>query len=237
MCSQKIITQHQPEFMPWMGFFYKILHCDTFIILDAVQFKKNHFSNRNKIRIPNKEGWQYINIPVYINGNSTQNFNEVIVLDLKSKNWKNKLLKSIYFSYKKTDYFDQVYSLIENCININTNKLIDINIALIFAILDFLEIKKEILLQSDLNIHSSGTQLMVDTTLRCNSNIYLSGPSGKKYLDHKLLKQHNIEVIFKDFTHPIYKQVHGEFISHMSIIDLLFNNGKQSKNILQGDAL
>jgi hypothetical protein len=235
MCKQKIITLHQPEFMPWMGFFYKILHSDTYVILDAVQFKKNHFSNRNKIRITSKTGWQYINIPVSIKGNSKQNFNQITIQN--SPNWKKKLLKAIYYSYQKSNYFDQVYPLIENCINTNSNRLIDINITLILAVLEFLEIKKEILFQSDLNINSSATQLVIDGTLACNSNIYLSGPSGKKYLDHKLLKQHNIEVIFKDFTHPLYKQVHGEFISHMSIIDLLFNNGKQSKNILQGDAL
>jgi len=68
MYNKKIITLHQPEFMSWMGFFYKILHSDTYVILDAVQFKKNHFSNRNKIRITSKTGWQYINIPVYIKG-------------------------------------------------------------------------------------------------------------------------------------------------------------------------
>jgi hypothetical protein len=220
-----IVTGHQPEFLPWAGYFNKIIQSDVFIIVDDVQYKKRTFENRNKIRSNNDKGHVFITIPVEKCG-SFPRINEVYAVD---NNWRDIMLKSLYLSYSKSPYFDEVEALIKECLY-SSDKLVTINVCLIKKILKYLAIKRKVLIQSELNISAkNGTELIVNLArYDCCNNIYLSGPHGRDYLDFDHLERVNQKIVFSDFIHPEYNQMHYGFISHMSIVDLLFNYGKKS---------
>ncbi len=229
----RVVTIHQPEFIPWLGFFNKIWQSDVYIIMDDVQFKKNHFENRNKIRAVNDQGWAWITIPVLTKGRFGQKICHVEINTDGEKRWKDVLLKTIKLSYQKSKYFQEIYEIIENCVNQNTTRVSDINKCLILSILDYLNIKKDILIQSKLGITSLRENLLIDLIEESGCDIYLSGQSGKAYLDLSIMKENNITVRYQNFTHPKYEQLHGEFLEGMSIIDLLFNCGKESVNFIK----
>ena len=228
MNSKGIVTIHQPEFVPWLGFFNKVLQSDTVILLDNVQFKKNHFENRNKVRIKNEPGWIWITVPVLIKDRFGQKIREVEINSEKELRWREIILNTIKQSYQRSRFFNDIYPLVERGISLNTNRLAEINILFLSSIFESLGIKKKIMLQSAMNSTSSGTQLLVDLIKESGCDIYLSGKSGREYLDFNIIRDSNIIVVYQHFRHPIYSQMQGGFIEGMSILDLLFNYGKES---------
>ncbi|HOW53956.1 MAG TPA: WbqC family protein [Syntrophorhabdaceae bacterium] len=234
MRTDRVVTIHQPEFAPWLGFFNKIWQSDVFIVMDDVQFKKNHFENRNKIRTLDEQGWTWIKVPVLTKGRFGQKICQVEINSDGERRWRDVLLKTVRLSYQRSIYFDEVYGIIERCIEQGTAKLVDINVCFIVSILGYLGIQKEILMQSEMNTTTSRSQLLADLIESSGCNIYLSGQSGKVYLDLDLMKEKDIIVRYQNFKHPQYEQSHGAFMAGMSIIDLLFNYGRESVKFIEG---
>lgn len=231
----RVVTIHQPEFVPWLGFFNKIWQSDTYIILDNVQFKKNHFENRNKIRVSNKQGWTWITVPVLMKGRHGQRIKDVEINNGGDKRWRDVVLKSIRLSYQKSKYFHEIFELVEMCIKQDTSRLRDVNINFIFSILEYLNINIDVLLQSEMNVLSTKNQLLIDLIKQSECDTYLSGQSGKIYLDSTVMAENGITVRYQAFEHPHYIQLHGGFLEGMSILDLLFNFGKDSVGYIEGD--
>ncbi|MBF0343315.1 MAG: WbqC family protein [Nitrospirae bacterium] len=222
-----IVTIHQPEFVPWLGTFNKIYQCDTYIIMDDVQFTKRRFVNRNKIRANLNEGWIWITIPILTKGRFDQNIKDVRIKS--DERWREPILKSIVMSYKKAPYFEDVYYLVEKCLSIYHEMIADINICLIKSIMEYLDIHKTIFIQSEIGkIDATGSELVLELVKRVDGTTYLSGQSGKDYLKEEHFKENNIKVLYQKFIHPYYNQLHKGFIEGMSILDLLFNHGKNS---------
>ena len=224
-----IVTIHQPEHLPWLGFFHKIRQADVFVVLDNVQFRRNYFQNRNKVKTAT--GWSWITVPVKNEGINTK------IKDIKidnSKRWTRKCRNSIHYSYKKAQHFSKYAGIFEDFYNKKWYKLADLNIQLIKKILELLSINVRILKASDLAIEGNGNTLILDICRKLDADVYLSGISGKEYLKLHEFKESGIVVIFQEFQHPIYKQLYQPFIPCMSIIDLLFNAGPESSDILIG---
>jgi hypothetical protein len=147
--------------------------------------------------------------------------------------WAKKHFNTICLSYSKSKYFSHYIDFFEHIyiekewssIGLIIKKINDF-------ILDELQIKTKIIYSSDLKINSSKSQLLVDICNRVAATKYVSGPFGRNYLDNELFSQNNIEVIFHDYQHPKYNQVYDGFESHMSIIDLMFNYGDNSIEVL-----
>ena len=235
MKTDRVVTIHQPEFAPWLGFFNKVWQSDVFIIMDDVQFKKNHFENRNKIRTLDEQGWTWIKVPVLTKGRFGQKICQVEINSDGEKRWKDVFLKTVKLSYQRSKYFDEVYGIVERCIKQDTARLVDINACLIVSILGYLGIRKEMLVQSEIvDTASSKSQLLAELIEASGCGIYLSGQSGKVYLDLDLMKEKDITIRYQNFIHPRYEQFHGDFLAGMSIVDLLFNHGKESVNFIEG---
>lgn len=234
MKTDRVVTIHQPEFAPWLGFFNKIWQSDVFIVMDDVQFKKNHFENRNKIRTFDEQGWTWIKVPVLTKGRFGQKIREVEINSAGERRWREVFLKTVRLSYQRSKYFDEVYGIIEKCLAEGATKLVDINVCLIVSMLAYLGVGKEILVQSEINTATSRSQLLTDLIEASGCTIYLSGQSGKVYLDHDLMNEKNIVVRYQSFKHPQYEQSHGGFLANMSIIDLLFNCGRGSVKYIEG---
>ncbi|MBO8151636.1 MAG: WbqC family protein [Candidatus Marinimicrobia bacterium] len=226
-----ICAIHQPQTYPWLGYFAKIMQSDIFVFFDDVQFKKNEYQNRNRIKTD--RGWMWLTVPVV--HNFGQKINEVQI-DNKQK-WKKKHLNTLITYYRKAPFFNSLFAELKELYSRKYELLIDFNIATIEWILKKLKIEKKILLSSSLNYNPDQLPLSADEKLInilkiINTETYLSGQGGKNYLNLELFKDNGIKVIFQDFRHPVYHQLYGDFIPNLSILDLLFNEGENSINII-----
>ncbi len=222
------ITIHQPEHMPWLGFFHKINMADVYVVLDNVQFSKNYFQNRNKVRTP--DGWTWVTVPV--NHSIETLIRDVIIA--ADPRWKRKWQDTVNYTYKKAPFFDHYFERLHNLINESWRNLSDMNVALIRLLSEFLRIKTRFFHASELDVSGKGSDLLLAICKKVGAKYYLSGISGKEYLKLHDFETENIRVIFQDFHHPIYKQLHEPFIPCMSVIDLLFNHGERSLDIING---
>ena len=229
---RKIIAIHQPNYIPWLGYFYKMAHCDIFVYLDTVQYPRGQsFSPRNRIKTPN--GVQYLTIPIRTpeGKQGKVKFNEVSFADEK---WKQKHLRTIEMNYGRAPYFEQIFELYKAGIT-SADRFLDLNINLIESFATYLDIKTErIRLSELLNEVRGKTLLIVDICKALEVDTYLSGQGGgREYNDETILDENGIELIYSDFRHPVYPQLWGEFEPGLSIIDLLFNCGLHSKAFLE----
>lgn len=227
-----IVSIHQPSFLPWLGYFEKVIRSNCFVILDTVQFEKNSFDNRNKIKT--KKGNLWLTIPVKTKGRfDSMTWQELEIQN--AENWRKKHLKTIEMNYSKSPFFKKYKNRLFEIIDSQHNRLLDINIELLNFLFDSLEVQTKIIRASDLKIKSKKSDLVLDIVKKLDGNKYYSGALGKNYLELEKFSSNGIEVIFQDYKHPTYNQINGDFISHLSIIDLLFNEGKKSHSIIVGE--
>jgi hypothetical protein len=168
-----IVTIHQPEHFPYMGFFQKAKEADLLIILDTVNYRKNYFQNRNKIRsLAGKDEW--ITVPVEKKATS-KNIKDIMVS--KDPNWRKKLVKKIYENLKfdATEFYSH-------------EKLIDINMASIQWAFKKLDMNTKFVYASQLNVDGAKSELLVNLCKEVNATKYISGPSGREYLDMSLFE-------------------------------------------------
>ena len=224
-----IVAIHQPEYLPWLGFFKKMMNVELFVFLDDVQFRKKGWQNRNRIRI--NDGTTMLSIPVHTH--SYPKINEVTIDN--EKNWSIRHKKSILYNYARAPYFDEIKDFIESIFEKKFQYLLDLNTEIIKFIMNELEIKSKIVFSSELEISKKGSDRVLDICKAVDADHYITGTFwAESNLRVEEFKKSNIDVEFQKFQHPIYKQIHGEFIPEMSIIDLLFNEGrKEAKKILQ----
>jgi hypothetical protein len=223
MSNKKVVAIHQPNFLPWLGFFYKMIKSDIFVFLDNVQFSKNSYQNRVKIK--SSKGAIWLTVPVL--HNFGQLTNEVKINNKEL--WREKHLKTLELNYKKALFFKPVFELLQEVyFKEEWELLVDFNIELISKISNFLGFKTELIKASSLNVRGKSTDLLIDIVKRLNGSIYLSGKGGANYQDEEKFRENGIELTYSDFKHPIYPQLWGEFIEGLSIIDLLFNCGEKS---------
>lgn len=224
-----IIGIHQPNYIPWIGYFYKIMSCDKFVFLDDVQYIKNSYINRNKIKTPQGDSW--LTLPVYFKGNFGENINKI---KLKNElNWNEKHLKTIEMNYKKSPFFQKYFNDLKEIYSIKYEYISDLNISIIKYILKVLDIKTEILLSSELQIEGSSTERLINICKALGGDKYFSGKGGEKYQDEDLYSENKIDLIYTDFVHPHYPQLWNEFLPNMSMLDFLFNCGEECVHIIK----
>lgn len=202
------------------------MNCDVFVLLDDVQFKKNEWQNRNRIKTAT--GWQWITVPVI------HNFGQKII-DVKINNrvnWRRKHMNALIANYSKAPYFKKYRDFFEETYQKEWEYLCDINIHFILFIAKELEIEVPIIRSSTLGVTSTRTQRLIDICKKVGADTYLSGIGGYYYLDFSLFEQKGIKLIFQDFKHPVYPQLYGEFIPNLSVVDALFNCGKDLRKFL-----
>ena len=216
------IAIHQPQYMPWVGYIDKMMQADVFVLLDDVQYKKNEWQNRNKIRT--FDSWQWITVPVeYEFG---QKIKEVHI-DKRSK-WNVKHCKSLYLNYAKAPFFKKYFPSIEELLLGDWEKLSDLNIKLILKLREMMGVETKILLSSDMKIESHSTERLIDICKELNADTYLSGEGGKGYLNPVFFKDNDIKLEYQKYEHPVYTQVYEGFSPYMAIVDLLFCKGPET---------
>lgn len=224
-----ICTVHQPNYLPYLGFFEKALQSDLFILYDTTQFKKNDWQNRNRICTP--EGWQWITIPI-IHSFGQKIFE--VKIDISKKPLKNNWSK-IQTVYGKAPYFKKYSEIFEKIYKSNYEYVSDLNCDIIYSIKSILGLETKFVKSSELDpLETKSTLALIDLCKIVNADTYISGSEGKNYLEADLFKEAGIELKFQNYKHPEYKQFNNNiFQPYMSIIDLLFNCGKDSIDILK----
>ncbi len=219
-----IIAIHQPNYLPYLGFFDKMMNADIFIIYDDAQFNKEDFQHRNRIKI--FHGWKWLTVPVE---KKTIPINEVKIkneLLTKGVKWNDTHFRDIKDNYKDTPYFSIYQNELEEIYKTKFDNIIDLNMSLINFLRHAFDIKTKMIFSSELGFTSKSTERLVEMVGALGGNVYLSGPMGQNYLDIPLFEKRGIKVEYQNFNHPVYMQCYDGFIPNMSAIDALFNAGK-----------
>ncbi len=223
-----VVTIHQPEFLPWLGYIDKIRQCDVFILLDSVQFEKNYFQNRNKIRTA--WGWTWLTIPVFTKGRFEQVIGEVRIRN--DAPWCRKHSESIKQNYQRAPFYEEYFSGLQELYDQPWDMLAEFNIAVIHWATNAFGLSRRFIRSSELAVTGKRSELLVNICNALGAKVYLSGVSGRDYLDENLFKDAGILVRYQDFRHPVYRQCHEPFLPMMSSVDLLFNLGPGSLQTL-----
>jgi hypothetical protein len=231
MINQNRIAIIQPNYIPWIGYFEIIKNVDKFILLDDVQYTKRDWRNRNYIN--NNGNKLLLTIPIKTKGLFNQNINEVKILN---NNWKNEHLKKIFFCYKKTNYFEETYEYFKELYNqIESDNLSEILCFLTKELCIFLKIGTKIKLSSKIKIDGEKNQKIIKICNHFSATSYLSGPKALNYLDGNIFSANKTKLLIAEYQKQdcYIESKYFKFLQKMSIVDLMFHQGKQSKNYIK----
>ncbi len=214
----KIVGILQPSYLPWLGFFEQLSHSDIFVLYDNVQYDKNGWRNRNRIKGHNRPVW--LTVPV-----SAKHKPLLTDVAISESNWQIKHLKNIQQFYSKAPFFEYYFHDFSNIIQQDWSLLIDLNESLIRWFADKFAIDTEIVRSSTLNISGNRDDCLIKMVKYLGGDRFYEGAAGKNYIDTDFYKLNGVEVIFQNYFHPEYKQLNGDFISHLSALDMLLNCG------------
>lgn len=221
------VSIHQPEHLPWLGFFHKMACCDLYVLLDNVQFTKNNYQNRN--RLIDQNGVVYWStVPVRMAGHTDRKICDMETDDAQP--WRRKCWARIASSYRRHPFFGQLAPRVEAIFNAEHRSLVDLNIALIDLFRQELRIDVPMKRASMLDVAGTRSELLLSICKHVGAGRYLSGPSGRDYLDSGLFERHGVEIDYHQFTHPAYPA--PLFKPYLSTLDLLMNHGPGSRAIL-----
>lgn len=221
-----IVTIHQPDFLPWLGFFDRWKKSNIYIVLDDVQFLRRGWHHRDKIKTINGPKW--LTIPVH-----KKNRYEQAIRDVKIDNttsWRRSHLRTIEVNYGKALNFKECFAMVAEIYSKNHSYLIDLNMDFLFLAAGKLGIKTPVRMASEFHVRSSSTQRLVDLVKLAGGSAYLTGIGSKSYLDECIFNKDKIELIWQEYAHPAYEQLHGGFVPMLSVLDYLMvaNESKES---------
>ncbi len=222
----------QPGYLPWLGFFEQVSRCDVFVYLDDVQYTKNDWRNRNRIKT--KDGTQWLSVPVsYSFG---QKIKDVHINN--SQPWYRNHLQALKMWYSRSAYYKGYIEELDYILRRDRKYLIDLNVELSSWVMKLLGLNPQIRFSSEILIDSNDKQMrLVQICKVLNCNYFYEGKLGQQYIDVNLFRDEGITVKYQEYSHPYYQQQwlkEQNYISHLSIIDLLFNCGPDSLDILTG---
>lgn len=223
------IAIHQPNYIPWIGYFDKIAKSDIFVLFDDVQLPRGKsYVTRNRILAPNGPIW--LTVPVK-KKSKLLNINEV---EIAEEIWNKKHWRSIEVSYCKSPFFNELKNAFKEIYIKNWMNLCELNVELIKKVMEILEIDTELVFSSEVPAEADKNERIIEVIKYFNGDKYISGKGAgsQRYINEGDFKKENIKLIFNEFKHPIYKQNYREFVPNMSVLDLLFNTGDEAREII-----
>jgi hypothetical protein len=223
-----IVAVHQPQYLPWLGYFDKMRRADVFCYLNDVQYKKNEWQNRNRIKTA--QSWQWITVPVRYH--FPEKINEVRINH--AVDWRKKHLQALITNYSRAPHFKEHISIFEDAFSKEWEFISELNVYLIESIKGLLDMKgKPAVLSSDFKLRDEPTDRLIDICKALGAETYLAGKGGADYMDLERFEENGLKLIIQEFEHPVYPQLFNDFQSHLSIVDLLFNCGPESIKIIR----
>lgn len=227
----KTVVIHQPDFLPHLGFFHRLIHADLFVILDVAQFvtgTTRSWTNRDKIKTPRGEQWITVGVKAAPRDTAIRD------IELAESDWRRRNINLIRENYKEAQFLDQIYPRLEGLYSGQETMLMDFNLRSIEILKAALDIEIPTVLASDLNPVGKKNDMLVDILRKVEATHYLSGIGARGYMTPEVFEQTGIKVVWQEFAHPVYKQLHNGFIPYLSSIDLLLNCGvDESRRIVR----
>lgn len=220
----------QPTYLPWIGYLDLIDQVDLFVILDNVQFAKQTWQQRNRIRTA--AGLQWLTVPVKLRFG--QMINEV---EIRDATFHLDHLRAIELAYRRAPYFaDYFEDLSRKLAEKGSSRLVDLNVSLLAWIMQALLVKTPLVRASSLGQSGKRTELLANICSELGATKYISPAGSAAYLlaEQEFLTCRGIEVSFHHYEHPVYQQLHQPFTPFASVIDVMFNEGGEALKILRG---
>jgi hypothetical protein len=223
-----LVAIHQPEHMPWLGFFEKLLRADAFVILDDVQFSKGDFQNRNRVK--GRAGAQWLTVPVA--QQFGQRINEV---ETVGDAWRAKHWKTLRSCYARAAHFDEFAGEFEEFYARPWSKLSELNVEAIRLLARAFGLERRFVFSSSLGAVGRKSELVLNICKAIGASGYYSGRAGGAYLDAEAFRRARIEIVVQEFEHPVYEQLFMKeqgFVPNLSAVDLLFNRGAEGLGLI-----
>ena len=221
------VTIHQPQFLPWLGYLDKVDQADLFLILDTVQFKKNEWQNRNRIRT--SQGWQWLTVPVL------QQFGQRIddVLINPTAIWKVQHLRALEMHYARAPYIDHYLPQLRELYAAPWTKLSDLNKGTVRWLLKAYGILTPVRCASEFDAREEPTDRLIDLCRAVGATEYLAGAGAEHYMDKPRFEDSGIRLERQTFQHPSYRQIYEPFEANLSALDLLLLQGPEALGTLR----
>ncbi len=223
----KIVSIHQPNYIPWLGYFYKIAQADIFVFLDDVQFSNQGMQNYHYIKTP--QGPFRLKIPV--KKTFGENINQVLINN--DLDWRKKHLKTIEVNYRRSKYFEEVFNDLELLFKSDYNSIADLDRFIIEFVCKKFGIYTKLINSSELNINSHKEEKILDICDTLNCKIYYSGTGAKVYQDEDNFGLRGIELRYSKFQPFEYPQLWGAFQVNVTVLDYLMNCGYDWDNVMR----
>jgi hypothetical protein len=222
----------QTNYIPWKGYFDALNMVDEVILYDDMQYTKNDWRNRNKIKTA--QGAQWLTIPIDVKGKMQQKISDAVVSD-RYLDWREGHWKTLQMSYSKATYFKTFMGDFENLYkNDKEIYLSKINNSFITLINSILGVKTPMRWSSEFELKGDKTEKLVNLCLETNTTDYFTGPSARDYLNESLFEKEGIKVHYLDYSnYPKYTQLYGDFVHELSILDLIFNEGPNMRKFMK----
>jgi hypothetical protein len=234
----KVAAIHQPQYLPYLGFFHKVNQADVFVVMDGVQFQRRGIQHRNRIKTPS--GPQWITVPVLrsveprgIDGRSEQVTSDVLVD--RNDAWQRRHLTALRLNYARSPFFERYWGSLEDLVDRPWERLVDLNVTTTRWSMDVMGIATPSMLMSSLNVEGAASELLVNICRAIGADRYISGVGGKRYMDLDVFEAAGIEVLWQEFESPRYPQPFPQagFVPDLSIVDALFSCGPDVKAFLE----
>jgi hypothetical protein len=231
--GKRTLAVLQPGYLPWLGFFDQFQRSDCFIFYDDVQYDKNGWRNRNRIKSTSGEP-HWLTVPVRVRSLS-QLLTETEIDNRQP--WARKHLGTIRQFYGSAPYLNRYLPELEHLLLGNKwERLCDLDLAVIKLMCEWLGLKGQTMRSSELSIDGNRSERLINFCLHVGANHYLSGNAAREYLDVELFATRGIEVEWQNYKHPTYRQQNGSFVPFLSALDLIFNCGETSAKIISEES-
>lgn len=230
--EEKTVVIHQPDFMPYLGFFHRLLHADIYVVLEVAQYvngTSKSWMNRDKIKT--EKGEQWITVCVKKAPRETK-IKDILLID--DGKWQKNNLGLLRQNYRKAPFFQEIMPYVETLYEKTYTYFWEFSFASIQMLMELFNIDIPVFFSGDLKPEGKNNEMIVDIMKKLGAKIYLSGTGAVDYYDETVYEKAGIQVVWQEFKHPVYPQQFGEFLPFLSSIDLFFNCGiEESRKILR----
>ena len=229
-----LVAIHQPNFLPWLGYFDRMVYADLFVLLDHVQFERRNYQNRTQIRIEDEARW--LTVPV-VQLSQKERIIEKRVDNPEGEGnrwWGPNAFQTLRYAYRKAPHFELYAPRLREILETRWDRLVDLNVATLEFVREALEIRTPMLRSSTLPVEGARSGLLLDICRKVGASAFLGGMGGSRgYLDNEAFAAARMGVVWQDFRHPQYEQGGtAPFIKGLSALDVLFNCGPAAREIV-----
>lgn len=224
-----VVGIHQLHYLPWLRYVEKIVHSDVFVVLDDIQFSKNGWQNRNRLKTA--AGSTLLTVPV--RARAGQSLDEIRIHN--GVDWRRKHWRTLEQSYRKAAFFGELAPFLEEVYARDWEYLNDLNRFMLDRFLEILAVETPVVYASELDLDGTATERLVNIIRAVGGDTYYTGAYAlDTYLDRDELDRSGIKLRVQEWTPPVYPQLHGDFVPDLSVVDILMNCGRDSLQHLNG---